>query len=79
MTGEVALRRIIKKIPEAAQWLVVVMHVADQHGTQIIDNNKVLGISDLGRELAVLLLREKKWQDVAEQARKDILRHEIVH
>ena len=79
MTSDIVLKSLLKKTPESLQKLLVVMHIADQHGTQIIDNNEVFGISDLGRELAVMLLQEKKWQNVAKRVLRDISEQEILH
>ena len=79
MTTDIVLKSLLKKTPESLQKLLVVMHVMDQHGTKIIGNNEVFGISDLGRELAVMLLQEKKWQNVAKRALRDISEQEILH
>ena len=79
MTSEAVLKSLLKKMPETVQTLLIVSYVANRHGLPLVDEGYVYSISDLGREMAELMLKEDKWQDVAEHARKDLVEKEILH
>jgi hypothetical protein len=79
MTSDVALKALLKNTPESLHRVIVLMYVADQHGSQIVHEGQIFSISTLGRELAEFLLKDKKWADVAEQARKEIGDKETIH
>ena len=79
MTSEAVLKSLLKKMPKTAQTMLIVSYAADRHGLPVVDEGYVYRISDLGREMAELMLKEDKWKVVLDAARKDILGHEIVH
>ena len=79
MTSEAVLKLLLKKMPEGVQTLLIVSYVADRHGLPVVDEGYVYSMSDMGREMAELLLKEDRWQEVAKQARKELVGKEILH
>ena len=79
MTSEAVLKSLLKKMPKMAQTMLIVSYVADRHGLPVVDEGYVYRISDLGREMAELMLKEDKWQNAAKQARKELVGKETLH